>query len=362
MSTSRSAAAEQQPAWGAGWGVGVRVWVERAGRAILGEGRLELLEGIQRHRSISAAARHMGMSYRRAWTLVQDINAAAGEPLVVAATGGLQGGGAQLTPLGLWAVAVFRELQGQLRGAAAGLLSRLCEGPSPARLHVAAAVSLEEVLGQLLTDYALRDPTVRVRAVFGASDELADQLLAGAPFDLFLTADPGHLDRLEKAGLVEPGRRVVLAGNGLAAVGAADRALDVRGPADLAGPRGPRVALADPGCPLGAYTRAYLERLRCYEPLRQRAVQVENSRAVIAAVRAGQAEVGFAYSSDAARAEGCRTLFRARRTPTPIRYVGAVLSRTPDANAARQLLVFLTSAPALRRFRSCGFLPVRGPA
>jgi molybdenum ABC transporter molybdate-binding protein len=362
MSTSQRAAAERQPAWGAGWSVGLRIWVERAGQAILGEGRLELLEGIQRHRSISAAARQMGMSYRRAWTLVQDINAAAGEPLVIAATGGLQGGGAQLTPLGLWAVSVFRDLQRQLRGTATGVLSQLCEDPSPARLHVAAAVSLEEVLGQLLTDYALRDPTVQVRAVFGASDELADQVLVGATFDLFLTADPGHLDRLEQAGLVASGRRVALAGNGLAAVGAADQELNVRGPADLAGPRGLRVALADPNCPLGAYTRDYLERVHCYEPLRQRAVRVENSRAVIAAVRAGQAEAGLAYSSDAARAEGCRTLFRVRRTPTPICYFGSVLSRTPDANTAGQLLSFLTSPPALRRFRKCGFLPIRDPS
>jgi molybdenum ABC transporter molybdate-binding protein len=362
MSTSQPAATERQPAWGEGWGVGLRVWVECAGRAVLGAGRLELLEGIHRHRSISAAARQMGMSYRRAWTLVQSINAAAGEPLVVAATGGVQGGGAQLTPLGLWAASVFRELQGQLRHTAAGMLSQFCERPSPARVHVAAAVSLEEVLGQLLTDYALRDPTTPVRAVFGASDELADQLLAGAPFDIFLTADPGHLDRLERVGLVEPGQRVVLAGNGLAAVGAANRELAVRGPADLAGQSALRVALADPGCPLGDYTRAYLDRLHFYEPLRKRAVRVENSRAVIAAVRAGQADVGLAYSSDAARAQGCRRLFLVRRPPVPIRYVGAVLGRAHEANAARHLLGFLTSPLASRRFRGCGFLPIRGPA
>jgi molybdate transport system substrate-binding protein len=362
MSTSQPTTSERQAAWGDGWSVNLRVWVERAGQAILGEGRLELLEGIHRHRSISAAARQMGMSYRRAWTLVQSINAASAEPLVISSTGGVNGGGAQLTPLGLWAIFVFRDLQVQLRNTAAGMLSRLCESPSSSRLHIAAAVSLEEVLDQLLTDYTLRDPTVRVRAVFGASDELADQLLAGAPFDLFLTADPGHLDRLEKAGLVEPGRRVGIAGNELAAVGAEEGNLAVRGPGDLAGESNLRIALGDPDCPLGAYTRAYLERLRLYEPLLKRAVCVENSRAVIAAVRAGLADVGIAYSSDAARAQGCRTLFHVRRPPVPIRYVGAVLCRTLDENAARQLLSFLNSPSAVRRFRTCGFLPIRDPA
>src|SRR5262249_57124701 len=71
-----------------GWTVGVRVWVERAGQAILGPGRLELLEGIQRHHSITAAAHQMGMSYRRGWGVGQSNNQAAGEPLVVAATRG----------------------------------------------------------------------------------------------------------------------------------------------------------------------------------------------------------------------------------------------------------------------------------
>src|SRR5207302_7229912 len=57
--------------WSSDWSVGIRIWVERAGQAILGKGRLELLEGIDHWRSISAAARQMGMSYRRAWLLVQ---------------------------------------------------------------------------------------------------------------------------------------------------------------------------------------------------------------------------------------------------------------------------------------------------
>lgn len=93
-----------------GWGVRVRVWVERDGRKVLGPGRVELLTLIGEHHSISAAARHMGMSYRRAWTLVRDMNEAAGEPLVSANTGGSGGGGAELTARGREAVALYRRL------------------------------------------------------------------------------------------------------------------------------------------------------------------------------------------------------------------------------------------------------------
>ena len=92
------------------WGLKVRVWVERGGRRVLGPGRVELLEHIDRHRSISAAARQMNMSYRRAWSLVQDMNEAAGVALVEASPGGSGGGGASLTPHGHQAVRLYREL------------------------------------------------------------------------------------------------------------------------------------------------------------------------------------------------------------------------------------------------------------
>ena len=64
-----------------GWGLKVRVWVERRGEKVLGPGRVELLGHINRLHSISAAAKEMKMSYRRAWTLVKSINDAAGEAL-----------------------------------------------------------------------------------------------------------------------------------------------------------------------------------------------------------------------------------------------------------------------------------------
>jgi molybdenum ABC transporter molybdate-binding protein len=344
--------------WKSDWTVGLRLWVERAGHAILGKGRLELLEGIDRWHSISGAARQMRMSYRQAWLLVQSMNESAGEPLVAAATGGVHGGGARLTPLGRWAVTVFHDLEQRLQQTAATLLPQLVRGPGTATIHVAAAVSLEEVLGQLLTDYALRQPTVHARAVFAASDELADLVLAGAPADLFLTADAAPLDRLKAAGLLQPDSPVVLAENTLAAIGVADDLVHVRTVRDLARLESGRIALAEPGSPLGRYTRAYLEHLHLADTLLPRVLLVDNSRSVVAAVRAGQAAAGLVYGSDAAHAAGCRILFRVRRLPLPIRYQAAIVRRGSETGPVEALLDFLTSPAAARRFRRCGFLPV----
>jgi molybdate transport system substrate-binding protein len=215
------------------------------------------------------------------------------------------------------------------------------------------------VLGQLLADFALRQPTVRVRVVFGGSDELADHVLAGMPADLFLTADARQLDRLEESRLVRPDARVLLTQNTLAAIGPAGREVRVRKPADLARPEVTRIALADLGCPLGQYARAFLDGLGLYESLLPRVVRVDNSRAVVAAVRAERAIVGLVYGSDGARAEGCRLLFRVPAGPSAIRYEAAVVGRGKRPGEAQTLLSFLTSPAAAPRFRRCGFLPTR---
>jgi molybdate transport system substrate-binding protein len=334
------------------WSVGVRLWIESEGRSLLGPGRLELLEAIERCHSISAAARAVGMSYRRAWLLIDGMNQAAGSELVTTRTGGRRGGGATLTDRGRFAVSVFRELLEHVRRVAKGTLVWLT-GPDDTAVHVACATSLEGVLRQLIVDFSADQPSASVRAVTGASDELAGHLLAGAPADLFLTADSRQLDRLTDAGLIVSGSEVTLARNGLAAVGVPGGPA-VRSPAELTGPAVRRIAFADPSCPLGAYSRAYLEPLGLWEAVRSRAIFLDNAGVVLEAVRSGRAEAGLVYQSDGAAAAGCRILFRARAAS--VRYVAALTPRGAGKPAARALLTLLTSPAAARRFRRRGFL------
>ena len=109
------------------WGLKVRVWVERDGRKVLGPGRVELLGHIDRLRSITAAAKAMSMSYRRAWELVQDMNEAAGMPLVEANTGGTGGGGAAVTDHGREAIRLYHQLVAEFDHTAAKV--RLSDDP-----------------------------------------------------------------------------------------------------------------------------------------------------------------------------------------------------------------------------------------
>jgi molybdate transport system regulatory protein len=85
--------------------------IDLASGAQIGPGKIAVLEEIARVGSISAAGRALGMSYRRTWELVEDLNRSLGTPVVETAAGGSGGGGASLTKAGKAVVSSYRALQ-----------------------------------------------------------------------------------------------------------------------------------------------------------------------------------------------------------------------------------------------------------
>jgi molybdate transport system regulatory protein len=102
----------------AGTRLSIRIDLENGDR--IGPGKIALLEAIRSTGSISAAARTLRMSYRRAWLLVEEVNHALREPAVAAETGGRSGGGAVVTPAGERLVSLYRTIESQARHAAGG--------------------------------------------------------------------------------------------------------------------------------------------------------------------------------------------------------------------------------------------------
>ena len=99
----------------------------------LGAGKVALLEAIEREGSISAAGRAHGMSYRRAWLLVDELNQLFAEPLVSAHHGGAQGGGAALTEAGRRIVALYRGAEAKMRASAENEIGAIESALSPGR-------------------------------------------------------------------------------------------------------------------------------------------------------------------------------------------------------------------------------------
>lgn len=102
-----------------------RVRILRGDDVAIGPGKVDLLEAIDATGSITAAAKKLGMSYRRAWLLVDTMNRCFATPLVVAGSGGRHGGGAELTPAGREVTRRYRAMQAKAAAAAAADLEAI---------------------------------------------------------------------------------------------------------------------------------------------------------------------------------------------------------------------------------------------
>ena len=100
----------------AGTHLSIRIDLSNGDR--IGPGKVALLEAIRTSGSISGAARTLGMSYRRAWLLVEEINQSLAKPAVTAEMGGRSGGGASVTPVGEKIVDLYRAIETRARDAA----------------------------------------------------------------------------------------------------------------------------------------------------------------------------------------------------------------------------------------------------
>jgi molybdate transport system regulatory protein len=113
----------------------IRLRIDLGPDSALGPGKIALLEYIGSTGSLSQAARELGMSYRRAWLLLDDVNRMFAEPAATTSVGGSGGGGAQLTDLGKAIIKVYREIESAAEKAAGSRIAWLasCRGKSTKR-------------------------------------------------------------------------------------------------------------------------------------------------------------------------------------------------------------------------------------
>jgi molybdate transport system regulatory protein len=115
----------------------VRFRVDFGRAQAIGPGKIALLEKIASSGSLSQAARELGMSYRRAWLLLESLNGSFAEPVAVTAKGGRGGGGATLTPFGHSLIRTYRDFDARLQARAArafrAILRQVRSARAPAR-------------------------------------------------------------------------------------------------------------------------------------------------------------------------------------------------------------------------------------
>jgi molybdate transport system substrate-binding protein len=240
------------------------------------------------------------------------------------------------------------------RIAAVGLLSLVLAVPLQSEeILVFAAASLTESLEEIGKAHQARSGTA-VRFSFGASSDLARQIAAGAPADVFFSADTAKMDALEKAGLVRHEDRREFLSNRLAVVVASDSKRRVKDARDLR--QFSKIALADPeAVPAGIYAKKWLERAGVWNEIAGRVVPTLDVRAALAAVESGGVEAAVVYSTDAKISKKVRSVFETSGDPA-ILYSVAPLART--GKPAADFVAFLQGREAEAVFSRSGFVVV----
>lgn len=242
--------------------------------------------------------------------------------------------------------------------ALSGLLGLARLASAGEEVIVFAAASLTDALTEIGSTFE-RATGTRVVFSFGASSTLARQIRAGAPAEVFVSADLAQMGELERAGLVRRVDRVDLLSNRIAVVVPTASTLAIRSAADLT--RARRIALADPeAVPAGVYARQWLERLGLWAALRDRVVPSLDVRAALAVVASEAADVGIVYRTDAATTTRVRVAFEVpERDGPPIVYSAAALVRA--GADARAFLRSLRSAGSRAVFTGLGFVVLEDP-
>jgi molybdate transport system substrate-binding protein len=225
-------------------------------------------------------------------------------------------------------------------------------------VNVYAAASLTDCLREVTRGFE-KDTGHKVVFNFGASNDLARQIKAGAPADVFFSADKAQMDGVEAAGLVRRQDRVDLLSNTLVAVVPTGSTARVAGPWDLLTVR--RVAVADPqGVPSGVYARTWLESIGLWDQVKPKVVPTLDVRAALAAVESENADVGIVYRTDAAISKRVKVAFEVQREQGPaIVYPLAPLAGSKKP-ATSQLVRHLTSAAARETYARYGFVVLGG--
>lgn len=257
----------------------------------------------------------------------------------------------------------------------ATVLAAVLPGAAPARadpppstaagtVTVFAAASLKTAMDVAAAAFTRRTG-IPVVVSYGASSALARQIEAGAPADLFLSADAAWMDHLEGTNRIAPGSRTDLFGNRLVLIGrSGGPVLGTLSPATplttLLGEGRLAVALVD-AVPAGRYARAALERLGHWPGVKDRLAQAENVRAALALVARGEAPLGVVYATDA-RAEprvAIVATIPAEAHP-PIVYPGALTRRAGPGAAT--FLRYLSTPEGAAPFAAEGFAILPPPA
>ncbi len=225
-----------------------------------------------------------------------------------------------------------------------------------ANLTISAAASLTNAFKEMAPIFESQNPGTKVQLNFAASGPLVQQILKGAPVDVFASADQKTMDQAEQAGFVTKNSRVNFVSNTLVVVVPKDSKQLPTGLSDLTKSNYPKIAIGLPASvPVGSYTKAVLEKKNLWSLIEPKMIGAQSVRQALDYVARGEVEAGFVYSTDAAIMPDKVTVAFAVPTDTAILYPIAPIAKSPNYALAQKFVNFVSTSKGREILTKYGF-------
>ncbi|PQZ70101.1 molybdate ABC transporter substrate-binding protein [Achromobacter sp. MYb9] len=211
-------------------------------------------------------------------------------------------------------------------------------------LVVSAAASLTNAFKEVARGYEKENPGTQVILNFGASDVLLQQIVKGAPADVFASADQKAMDKAVAEKAVKPASRVDFAANQIVLIVPTDSKANITALKDLTRDDVKRIAYGNPASvPVGRYTQGALEAAGLWNVVQAKSVLAQNVRQSLDYVSRGEVDAGFVFATDAAVMPDKVKVALRVPSQTPVTYPIAMTTREAAAQDAARFVAYVLS-------------------
>ena len=235
------------------------------------------------------------------------------------------------------------------------------QSTSPHEITISAAISLRNAFEDIATIYQRRNPGTKLLFNFGASGDLARQIEAGAPIDVFASAAQKDMDDIDRKGLVASNSRKNFAGNVLVLIKPVNSNIPINSLEDLLRREVGKIAIGGPQTvPAGRYAEEALRHFNLWEGLKEKLIFAENVRQVLDYVARDEVDAGLVYSTDATvRSKEVKVVVKLPESShQPVVYPIGVIKGTKEESLSRAFVDLVLSAEGQRILNKYGFVTV----
>jgi molybdate transport system substrate-binding protein len=232
---------------------------------------------------------------------------------------------------------------------------------SPHEITISAAISLKNAFEDIAIIFQKKHSGTKVLFNFGASGDLARQIEAGAPVDIFASAAQKDMDDIDRKGLVASNSRKNFAGNVLVLIKPANSNIPINSLEDLQRREVGKIAIGNPQTvPAGRYAEEVLRHFNLQEGLKEKLIFAENVRQVLDYVARGEVDAGLVYSTDAmVRSKEVKVVMKVPEgSHQPVVYPIGVIKETKEESLSRAFVDLVLSAEGQRILNKYGFTTV----